>query len=243
MGDAREIAAYADENTLTQAMIRLISPEARVVYFLTGHGEPDLQASDPSSMLRARQTLESKNYTSIELNSAATNTVPEDAKAVLMLAPHLLDQARLLKRIHNRPLCCWRILSSSSRLVLKIPWPYLERWAITLQDTVVIDLTTISRSAPSPPLIAPRLRSSRTTSFTIMPQHEFGIAAHPPDVTLTPLILTAQQSWARRTRGLVEPDVAFDERWTFRALTWRHPGECRAKDGGVWELGLRPTVP
>ena len=111
MGDAREIAAYADENTLTQAMIRLISPEARVLYFLTGHGEPDLQASDPSSMLRARQTLESKNYTVEELNLAATNSVPEDAKVVIIAgatdplsesggrAPKGLHQERRLPRI------------------------------------------------------------------------------------------------------------------------------------------------
>jgi hypothetical protein len=52
MGDTQETAAYADENTLTQAMIRLISPEERAVYFLTGHGEPSLKASETTSMLR-----------------------------------------------------------------------------------------------------------------------------------------------------------------------------------------------
>ena len=53
MGKLTETAAYADENSVTQAMIRLISPQARVVYFLTGHGEPDINGSDPGSLSRA----------------------------------------------------------------------------------------------------------------------------------------------------------------------------------------------
>ena len=57
MGDARETVSYADENLMTQAMIRLISPQSRVVYFLTGHGEPDLKASDTTSLSEGQAEL------------------------------------------------------------------------------------------------------------------------------------------------------------------------------------------
>ena len=77
---ASETASFADESDLTQAMIRLISPQARTVYFLTGHGEPDISGSDPTSLSRAKQALESKNYTVKTLNLAASNKIPEDAK-------------------------------------------------------------------------------------------------------------------------------------------------------------------
>lgn len=224
MGEAREIAAYADENTLTQAMIRLISPESRVVYFLTGHGEADLQASDSGSMLRAKQTLESKNYTVEELNLAAANSVPADARAVVIAGatdPLLLQEVGLLKAY---------IKNGGSLVLLAdptlLPAPaevddplasYLqEEWAITLQDTVVIDLTSNQPfSAISASYSSTAPITSRTTSFTIMPQaRSLGIAAAlPQDVTVTPLILTAQQSWGETDLAALQAnqDVAFDE--------------------------------
>ena len=100
MGKATETAAFADETSLTQAMIRLISPQTRAVYFLTGHGEPDINGTDNTSLSRARETLESKNYTVKTLNLAATNKAPDDAKAIVVAGPMnpLLDsEVGLLK--------------------------------------------------------------------------------------------------------------------------------------------------
>jgi len=224
MGEMKEIASYADENTLTQAMIRLISPQARVVYFLTGHGEPDLQASDTTSMLRARQTLESKNYTVEELNLAASNKIPDDAKAVIIAGathPLLPQEISQLSGYVGK---------GGSLIVLADPTPftnldeakdplaaYLQNeWAITLQNTVVIDLTSnqpfnaISASYSSTALI-----TSRTTSLTIMPKaRSLGIGTTlPKDVTVTPLILTSQQSWGETDLANLQSsqEISFDE--------------------------------
>ncbi|HEY5983280.1 MAG TPA: GldG family protein [Anaerolineales bacterium] len=220
MGEHKEIASYADENSLTQAMIRLISPQTRTVYFLTGHGEPDLKASDTTSMLRARQTLESKNYTVKELNLAATHNVPQDAKALIIAGATdpLLDQevAEVGKYVAG----------GGSLIVLSDPAltenaaaaadplsGYLqEAWGITLQNTVVIDLTSnqpfnaISASYSSTAPI-----TSHTTSLTIMPQaRSLAISTTPPkDVTLTPLILTSQQSWGETDLASLESKHQF----------------------------------
>lgn len=224
MGDAKEIAAYADENTLTQAMIRLISPEARVVYFLTGHGEPALSTSDSGSMLRARQTLESKNYTVKELNLAAANSVPDDARAVIIAGATdpLLDQEVGLLKAYVKDGGSLVLLTDPEVLDTDVEAEdplasYLEQdWAITLQDTVVIDLTSNQPfSAISASYSSTAPITSHTTSFTIMPQaRSLGISAAPPqDVTVTPLILTAQQSWGETDLKALQAneDVAFDE--------------------------------
>ncbi|MFH1186476.1 MAG: Gldg family protein [Chloroflexota bacterium] len=224
MAELNETASYADENTLTQAMIRLISPETRVVYFLIGHGEPDLQASDATSMLRARQTLESKNYKVEELNLAASNRIPGDAKAVIIAGATdpLLDQevAQLAAYLNN----------GGSLIVLADPTPftdlgkaqdplaqYLESdWAITLQNTVVIDLTSNQPfSAISASYSSTAPITSRTTSLTIMPEaRSVGIGTTlPQDVTLTPLIMTSQQSWGETDFATLQStqEIAYDE--------------------------------
>ncbi|HTP01421.1 MAG TPA: GldG family protein, partial [Anaerolineales bacterium] len=94
MGKTSETASFADETDVTQAMVRLINPQARTVYFLTGHGEPDINGSDSGALSRAKQTLESKNYTVKTLNLAAENKIPADAKALIEAGPAnpMLDQ-------------------------------------------------------------------------------------------------------------------------------------------------------
>ncbi len=88
MGETKEIASSASEAELTKAMIRLISPQERVVYFLEGHGEPPLEAtSDKSSFSTAKATLESKNYTVESLNLLSTNKIPDDALSIIIGGP------------------------------------------------------------------------------------------------------------------------------------------------------------
>ncbi len=60
MGDRKEIASFANETELTKTLIRLISPQARVVYFLEGHGEPTLDSK------RAGQFFHRQKHTRIE---------------------------------------------------------------------------------------------------------------------------------------------------------------------------------
>jgi len=62
MGDHKEIAAFASETEILKAMLRLINPGSSAVYFLAGHGERDIEKAGDASMTRAKDTLESKNY-------------------------------------------------------------------------------------------------------------------------------------------------------------------------------------
>lgn len=224
MGSARETASYADENTVTQAMIRLISPQTRVVYFLTGHGEPDLQASDTSSMLRAKETLETKNYTVQALNLAASNKIPQDARAIVIAGarkPLLQQEVTLLRDYVN---------GGAALVVLSDPTPFtdtganddplsrylFEDWGITLQDTVIIDLSSNQPfSAISASYSSSAPITAHTTSLTIMPEaRSLSVGTTLPEgVSVTPLIFTSQQSWGETDLTALQStqEVAFDE--------------------------------
>ncbi len=43
MGDQSVIVAFASEEEILKGLLRLLNPESSVVYFLTGHGEHDIQ--------------------------------------------------------------------------------------------------------------------------------------------------------------------------------------------------------
>ncbi len=206
MGKASETASGADETSITEALIRLINPEARTVYFLTGHGEPDINGTDTGALSRAHQTLTSKNYTVKTLNLAADNKIPDDAKAIVIAGPQnpLLDsEVALLKAYVDK---------GGALLILEDPTPltkvgtspdplanYLQSdWGITLDNDVVIDLNS------NQPLYAISASYSTTapitqhlTTVTIMPEaRSLEIAKTlPTGVTAVSLIQTAQNSW------------------------------------------------
>jgi ABC-type uncharacterized transport system involved in gliding motility auxiliary subunit len=251
MGKESQTASYADETSLTQAMIRLISPETRVIYFLTGHGEPDINATGQASLSRAKQTLTSKGYTVQTLNLAAENKIPDDAKAVVEAGPThpLLDQEVMEIKTY--------VDKGGSLIVLEDPTvltsidpgsdplaDYLKTsWGITLQNDVVIDLTSnqpftaISSSYNTSAPITQHM-----TTVSIMPDSRSLVVdkSLPQNVTVTPLILTSQQSWGETDLASLNAasQIAFDPATDFAGpLTLAASGEDSSTNGRVVVFG------
>lgn len=211
MGKASETAAFADESTLTQAMIRLISPQAHTVYFLTGHGEPDINGSDTTAISQARTTLESKNYTVKTLNLASTHKIPEDAKALIEAGPTnpMLDDEVALIKAYLEKGGSLIVLEDSTLVAAKLgsnPDPlanYLKSdWGIALDNDVVLDPnpnnpTGNGINAISDTYSATSPITQHTTLITIMPEaRSLTISKTAPQgVTLTPLITTSSITW------------------------------------------------
>lgn len=85
-GERQEKAAYASEQEITGAMVRLMS-EKQSVYFLTGHGEYSADKAGEESYSEAKRVLESKNYSVGTLNLLAEKEIPEDARAIIISGP------------------------------------------------------------------------------------------------------------------------------------------------------------
>jgi len=89
VGEATEIIQYqyAEEREITSAIVRLTNPGERVVYFLTGHGERDLEDTDRTGYSQLKSVLENKNYTVSQLNLLAEPEIPEDALVIIIAGP------------------------------------------------------------------------------------------------------------------------------------------------------------
>jgi ABC-type uncharacterized transport system involved in gliding motility auxiliary subunit len=251
MGKAAETANSATETDIDQAMIRLISPETRVIYFLTGHGEPDINGTDTTALSTARSTLESKNYTVKTLNLAATNKVPDDAKAIVVAGPTsplLPQEVALLKAyvakgggliVMEDPTVFTNFGTSDDPLA-----DYLKTdWGITLDNDVVIDLTsnqplnTIASTYSSTSPI-----TQHTTTITIMPgTRSLTLAKTPPaGVSLTGLIQTSQQSWGETHLDKIKNNeqISFDQATDIAGpLTVAAAGENATTGGHVVVFG------
>jgi ABC-type uncharacterized transport system involved in gliding motility auxiliary subunit len=250
MGKTKEIASYADETELTKTLIRLISPEARVVYFLQGHGEPTLDAADKLNFSTAKTTLESKNYTVNALNLLSTNKIPEDALAIIIGGPKkpLADsEVALLKKyvdaggslvVMEDPILVTEFGDSPDPLA-----KYLTSdWGITLNNDVVIDLVNTQNplQAVSSQVGQHPITQNLTKNYiVILPQaRSLSIAGKVENVTQTPIILTTEQSWGETELSAGGAQPTFDpQKDNPGPLTLAMAGENTTTKGRVVVFG------
>ena len=228
MGSQREPASFVGEEEIDIALLRLINPENRVIYFLIGHGEADIQQTDDASYSLIRTSLENKNYTVKSLN-LGSSSVPDDADAILVPGPQTplsseevnLLQAYLDKGgsviVMENPAPLTKIGNSEDPLIL-----LLNKWNISLQKDILYDPNA------NPPLlvyadplnygdhaITKTLRGVNTRFFT---SQSLTMASTPAEITLTPLAQTYPEAWGEMDVASIEnSQVSFDP-------TIDHPG-------------------
>lgn len=212
MDKATATAAFADETNVDEAMLRLINPQAHVIYFLTGHGEPDItNNAENTGLSRVSQTLQSKNYVVKTLNLAATHKIPDDAKALIEAGPTvpmLGDEVTLIKAyldkggsfivLEDSPIVAANAATVSDPLA-----DYLKSdWGITLNNDVILDSNPNNPTGNAINAIADSYSSTspitqHTTLITVMPEARSLTLAQtaPQGVTLTPLITTSSITW------------------------------------------------
>ena len=224
MGENQEIVTFASESELTGGLIRLLNPDKPVLYFLTGEGEHDTENPSNEAYTRVRQVLESKNYVVNTLNLQAENSIPEDARAIIVagpLVPLTENSVNIIKSF---------LEDGGSLLFLSNPAPltqfgeepdllaeYLATdWGITLNNDMVVD-----PNSTSSPFFAVGAQYS-THPITEKMQGIAAIFPYSRSITIdaensttnpTALVLTIDQSWGDTDFSAIEGQstLAFDE--------------------------------
>ena len=203
MEDRNEIAAFASEEEILKAIIRLTNPNSRAVYFLTGHGEVGLEQGE-TSFATAKQTLENKNYTVASLNLLAEGIVPDDALAIIIagpLKPLTANEVAILKAYVDK---------GGSLIVMQDPYQFTEfgdesdplgeyltkDWGMNLDRDVILD-TSNSLGLLYAVSAIPNAQHPITQDINgenlliIMPQaRSISFSTQPEGVTLSSLIQT-----------------------------------------------------
>jgi len=206
MGDHKEIVAGASESEILKGMLRLLNPGNNVVYFLTGHGERDIEQASETSMTRAKSTLESKNYTVKALNLLSENKIPDDASLIVIAGPAKpvsQDEVNLLKDYLSK---------GGSLIVMEDPSALTQfgdqsdpladmlskDWGITFNNDVVIDL-----NSPQPTTAvaayydtAHPVTVNMNNLVAYFPfTRSLNVSGSVEGVTVTPLVQTNERSW------------------------------------------------
>ena len=210
-----------EEETLTNALLKVTRDSKKVVYFVTGHGEPSITESERTGYSLAKQGLEGQNYEVKDLLLARQQQVPDDAAVIVMAGSHtdLLEpelQALTAYLERGGHLLCMLDPGASPHLT-----PFLQRYGIALGNDVVIETNALGRLFGGDyhmPAITTYEPHPITRDFggimTIFPVVRSVRVADqlPPGVSVQTLISTSPESWAESDlKTLQEGRVTFDE--------------------------------
>jgi ABC-type uncharacterized transport system involved in gliding motility auxiliary subunit len=223
--DRSEKATDAEEEKLTNALVKLMRQGKRVVYVMQGDGEPEITNTDRPGLSELKNALEKANYEVKPLVLARAGKVPDDAAVVVLAGPRteLLQPAldaldayigrggKLLAMANPT------ILTPNAGDPLK---RYLAKYGFQLGDDLVIEVNPIGRLfgiGPEVPIVQQyethpitRDMAGVTTLFPLT--RTVDTAKTPPaGITVQPLAKTSQDSWGETDRaslqaGQVKPD-------------------------------------
>jgi ABC-type uncharacterized transport system involved in gliding motility auxiliary subunit len=209
----------AEEEKLTNALIRVTRSGKRTIHFLKGHGEKDLASSERTGYSQMKAALEGLNYEVKDLLLAREPKVPDGAAIVVVAGPEkdlLPSEVDALVAYIGR---------AGKVLFLVDPFqapglsPVLARWGLVLGNDVVIDINPQGRMAgagPEIPVVGdypshPITRDFRFATFFPVARTVSAQEKPPAGVSAQALARTSGESWAETSQeqirtGQVKPD-------------------------------------
>lgn len=248
LGDASEVTSSPTEQEITGAIVRLANPEARKVYFLSGHGERDHESTEALGYSQVRDALQSKNYEVASLSLVSEPGVPADARAVVIAGPTIGIPPAELQRLEayvaqggSLVVLLDPVLSDAEAMAGDALVPYLETaWGLQARADLVVDL----RSTQPLTAVADRYASHPITErlgnlVSYFPAARSLELTEPSPAGVTPLVLTGADSWGKtNTESIAAGSLDYvPEEDNLGPLTLAMVGEDAAKNARLVVVG------
>jgi ABC-type uncharacterized transport system involved in gliding motility auxiliary subunit len=205
-----------EEETLSNAILKLTHATKKVVYFVTGHGEAALADTERNGYSLAKQRLEAQHYEVKDLLLVAHQQIPDDAAVVIVAGPRtdLLEQELAMLTA---------FLTRGGRLLLLLDpatvpglLPFLKRYGLELGNDMIIEPNSLFQLLggdylmPAVMTYAEQHPISKDfhTQMTIFPVvRSVSVAAElPEDSSAQALAFTSADGWAETDLGILEQE-------------------------------------
>ncbi|MEE9216601.1 MAG: GldG family protein [Anaerolineales bacterium] len=203
LGDRQHVIEIPSEIAITSAIVRLSNPENRTVYFLTGHGEHQLDDPGESGLVHLVQALESKSYGVEALNLVVEPAIPADAAALVVAAP-----ARALSDLEIN-LIDEYLKSGGALVALMEPSPVTEldadqdtlnsylrdEWGVYARNDFVVDLASMHEYVGLSADYGNHPITERVQTLLTQFPSARSIAIEDAATAASELVLTSARSW------------------------------------------------
>jgi ABC-type uncharacterized transport system involved in gliding motility auxiliary subunit len=205
-----ERVSSTQEQDITNALIKVVSGQARTLYFTQGHGEKDPTSAEATGYQSASESLRRENYTVEKLVLAQQGGVPDNATVVVVAGPRvdfLPGEVETLEKY----------LAKGGKLLLALdatggpdesPLPNLtglaKKWGIDVGNDWVLDQTGMGQlfgGGAETPVAASYPAHAITSRLDVMTAYRLARSVTPVSGgsegrTAQTLVETSPRSWA-----------------------------------------------
>jgi len=212
----REKAASDSEQDVTSTLMKVLNPQQKKVYFLSGHGEKDpASSSERDGYSSIGDALKRDNYQFDKLVLPQSKTVPADATALIVAGPKtdLLDtEVQAISDYLNKAGKLLVLLDPPDDLKKPAAMPQLtgllKQWGINATQTVVVDASGLSSNVMAPVAAPPYPAHAITNQFSLLTVFPLARAITPsmdnPQRPAQPFVQTSSKSWAESNFAQLE---------------------------------------
>jgi ABC-type uncharacterized transport system involved in gliding motility auxiliary subunit len=214
----RQMADRLEEEAIANTLRKLLKPEGKKVYFLTGQGERDMEDPKAPGMQAARKALENEGYEVKPLNLMTQAEAPPDAMVVVLAAPQKPLVPQEISGLKN-------YLGRGGKIVVLLePFQdgglqdFLAAYGIGLDDGMVLDLGQVALGLGlEMPMIFQYGPHRITRDFrlaTIFPRaRPLTLQRQSKDIALLPLATSMPSSWEKLGKDWMKGGkVTYDEK-------------------------------
>jgi ABC-type uncharacterized transport system involved in gliding motility auxiliary subunit len=207
----------AEEEKLTNAIVKITRAGKRVIYMLKGHGEREIGATDRAGFSQAKEQMEKANYEVKELFLARDPKIPDDAAIVIVPAPRTDLFPQELAALDGYIARAGKVFFMATPFQASATVRYLSKYGIVVDEDVVIELNPIGQLFGVGPLVpvVGQYESHPITKdmggvMTLFPLTRSVAAAKglPKGVQASPLAQTSRQSWGETDKSVFQTGKA-----------------------------------
>lgn len=127
------------EEDIINAILKVTKDIKKVVYFLDGHQEPDIDDTSSAGFSNFKERLIKENYEVKKLLLASSGKVPDDANALIIACPLLRLLEHEIQAIEDYVQKGGRVLLFSDISLTKSLLPLIEKWGIKSETAIIVD--------------------------------------------------------------------------------------------------------
>jgi len=215
--DKVERIIEGEEQEITDALIKVTREKKKVIYFLDGHGENDIDDIERTGFNSAKTAIENENYDVQKLLLAEQKSIPSDC-AILIVngaknAPFQSELDTIQAYLENDGKAFFMIEPEPSYGFHDL----LDKWGLKIGNDIVLDVSGMGQlfgMGPSVPLVSSYMTHDITNQFNMMTFFPTARSVTPKENTesnlsIQALLNTSSNSWGET--NLQEKQATFDE--------------------------------
>jgi ABC-type uncharacterized transport system involved in gliding motility auxiliary subunit len=207
----------AEEEKLTNAIVKVTRAGKRVIYVLKGHGEREIGATDRGGFSQAKEQMEKANYEVKELFLARDPKIPDDASIVMVPGPKTDLFPQELAALDAYIAKAGKVFYMSGPFQADATVRHLSKYGVVADDDVIIELNPLGQLFGVGPLVPvvgqydPHpITKDMGGIMTLFPLTRSVAPAKsmPKGVQASPLAQTSRQSWGETDKSVFQTGKA-----------------------------------